>query len=231
MKYGAVIFDLFGTLIDKFSLRESTTILHEMATVVSAPPDGFVRLWFDTFNDRGLGVFQRYEDNITYICQQLGVNPEDSQVKLAVKIDINFIKRMMKPRPYATEVLSYLKSNGCKTGLITNCGAEIPHLMNNLTFTSLLDVAVYSFAVRVQKPDPRIYQITVERLAVRPEDCLYVGDGDSQELSGASQVGMHPVLIRDPEEDINDVHRVDYEAEEWDGPVICTLKEVIDMVQ
>ena len=41
---------------------------------------------------------------------------------------------------------------------------------------------------------------------------------------------MHPVLIRNPYEDSTDVHRVNAEAAEWDGPVISSLKEVLALV-
>jgi len=53
MKYSAVIFDLFGTLIHKFPLQEHKRVLSKMASVVSVPPDDFIRLWFDTFDERG----------------------------------------------------------------------------------------------------------------------------------------------------------------------------------
>jgi len=92
-------------------------------------------------------------------------------------------------------------------------------------------VAVLSSSAGVKKPDPRIYQLAVEQLAVEPKDCLYIGDGDSQELTGAAQVGMHPVLIRVPDEDSTDVYRVDAEAEDWDGPVISSLKEVLPLLE
>ena len=52
MKYQAVIFDLFGTLIDNFSLREHQSVLAQMASVLSAPPDDFTRLWFETSDHR-----------------------------------------------------------------------------------------------------------------------------------------------------------------------------------
>jgi len=44
MKYEAVIFDLFGTLVDMFSFAKHQRVLSEMAATVSAPPDNFARL-------------------------------------------------------------------------------------------------------------------------------------------------------------------------------------------
>ena len=229
MKYKAVIFDLFGTLVDNLSVREYESIMRQMASVLSAPADDFERLWFDTFNKRATGVFQSTEATIEYICQQLGVHLEDTQIKLAARIMFDFIARSMTPRPDAIEVISSLKSEGYKTGLITDCSSDAPRTWENTPFAPLIDVAVFSCSEGVRKPAPRIYQLAVERLAVRPETCLYVGDGSSQELTGASQVGMHPVLIRVPYEDSADTHRLD--REEWDDPVISSLKDVLTLVE
>ena len=229
MKYEAVIFDLFGTLIYKFRLREHMRILSKMASVVSVPPDDFIRLWFDTFNERGLGIFTSIEANVEYICHKIGAKPENDQIELAAHINLEYAARAINPLPDATEVLSYLKSHGYKTGLISNCSSAIPEIVKNIPFAPLIDVSVYSALVGIQKPDPRIYQLAVEQLAVESKDCLYIGDGDSQELTGASKVGMWPVLLRFPDEDSTDVHRVDAEMDVWDGPVISSLKQVLTL--
>ena len=56
-----------------------------------------------------------------------------------------------------------------------------------------------------------------------PAACLYVGDGAYGELSGAAAVGMHPILIRDPDEQEEMLRP---EAEEWTEGSIGTLLEV-----
>lgn len=76
------------------------------------------------------------------------------------------------------------------------------------------------------KPEPRIFQIAIERLAVEPGDCLYIADGIGQELTSASQIGMQAVLIRVSGEDSYDPYR-----EDWNGPVISSLTEVLDLVE
>jgi putative hydrolase of the HAD superfamily len=70
--------------------------------------------------------------------------------------------------------------------------------------------------------------MATEKLKVKPEDCLYIGDGSSRELTGALKVGMHPVWLRIPEEINENNFRID--QEEWDGVIISELKEVLDLV-
>jgi putative hydrolase of the HAD superfamily len=101
-------------------------------------------------------------------------------------------------------------------------------LWENTGLKSFFEVTIFSCAVGIKKPDPRIYHMALEKLKVKPQHCLYVGDGSSYELTGALRVGMHPVWIRIPDER-EDNFRID--EEDWDGPVISSLKEVLDLLQ
>lgn len=228
MKYHAVIFDLFGTLVDNFSFQEYEQMLSEMAAVLSVPRHDFVRLWVSTFDERATGFFETTEANIEHICQTLGLKVEANHIAIATQIRFDFTRRALTPRHDAVETLAQLKATGCKIGLISDCSSEVPFLWRDTPFAPLMDATIFSCVVGLTKPDPRIYQLTRELLGVIAQDCLYVGDGSSRELTGASQVGMHAVLIRVPYEDTNDAYRLD--AEEWKGPAISTLKDVLRMV-
>jgi putative hydrolase of the HAD superfamily len=163
-----------------------------------------------------------------HICQKLGVSVADAQVKQASQIRFNYTLRSVKPRPDALETLAFLKAEGYKTGLISDCSTEVPTIWKETPLAPLIDVAVFSCVAGVKKPDPRIYQVAIERLGDEPQKCLYIGDGSSQELTGALKAGMYPVLIRVPYEAGEDAYRID--EEEWHGAVISSLKEVLSLL-
>ena len=75
---------------------------------------------------------------------------------------------------------------------------------------------------------PQIYQLATNQLGVKPQECLYIGDGSSRELSGAKQAGMNPILIRTLDAPA-DAYQI--EAEEWNGLTISSLKEVLELVK
>jgi len=229
MKYTAVIFDLFGTLVDNFSRREYESVLTEMASVLSVPPGDFIRLWFDLGDQRMMGILPSPEGNIEYICRELGVQPPETAGKQAARIRYAFTRRFVVPRPDAIRVLTRLKSEGYKTGLISDCSSETTTVWEDTAFPPLFDATVFSCLAGVRKPDPAIYLLATEQLAVRPEECLYIGDGSSHELTGAANVGMHPVLIRVPYEDEPGTYRID--PEQWDGPRISSLTEVLALLE
>ena len=225
MQCKAVIFDLFGTLIDNYSLQEHKRVLSEMAAALCAPHDEFVRLWLTSFDQRATGVYATTQANIEHVCRVLGLRPQPGQVAAAAEVRLDFTWRHLVPRSGALETLARFRSAGHKIGLISDCSSEVPTLWKDTPFAPLVDVPVFSCAVGMKKPDPLIYRLACERLAVAPQDCLYVGDGSSRELTGAAEVGTHPVLIRVPHEDGQDAHRLD--PEEWQGPTISELAEVL----
>jgi len=229
MKYKAVIFDLFGTLVDMFPLQDYESMLSEMADILSVSPEDFTRLWIETVNERFTGVLPTIESNIEHICQILGISLGTSQTTAAARIRYEFTRRLFTPRLNTIETLIQLKEAGCKIGLISDCSSEIPLLWPNTPFASVVDAPIFSCAVGFTKPDPHIYWLACKRLAIVPQDCLYVGDGGSHELTGASQIGMHTVLIRTPYKDGYDSYRPD--AKRWQGPVISTLKDILAFIE
>ena len=227
-KYDAVIFDLFGTLIDNFSLAEHEQVLSAMATVVGADHTEFVHLWLQTFDQRATGAFASTEANIAYVCQLLKLSPKPEAVALAAQTRITFTEKALVPRSDALAILTILKEKGHKLGLITDCSSEVPAIWDASPFAALIDVPVFSCAVGMRKPDPRIYRRACTALAADPQRCLYVGDGGSHELSGALRVGLDPVLIQQPKGTEHDAHRID--SEEWSGPTISSLSDVLGLV-
>jgi len=229
MKYQAVIFDLFGTLIENFVRTEYENVLAEMASILNTPFRDFQRIWLDSFPERVTGVHATQKESIEYICHKLNVSVTEAQVDHAFRVRLDYTKRSMIPRRDALETLSYLKTKGYKLGLISDCSGEIPIVWESTPLAPFFQVTVFSCVAGIKKPDPRIYHLATDELKVRPQDCLYVGDGSSQELTGAKKVGMHPVLIRDPDESV-DAHYIDRE-EDWAGPRIASLKEVLSLLE
>jgi putative hydrolase of the HAD superfamily len=132
----------------------------------------------------------------------------------------------MIPRPDAAVVLSALKQKQHKLGLISDCASETVVFWENIPIRPFFDTVVFSCVAGVKKPDPRIYHLALERLKVKPQDCLYVGDGSSHELTGARKVGMHPVQIHVPGEIVYFL-----DEDDWDGPPISSLSEILDLVE
>jgi putative hydrolase of the HAD superfamily len=221
MRYSAVIFDLFGTLVYSFSIEEHRRALSDMAAALSIPERDFARMWSKTYHKRSRGAFPSIEANIEHICRSLKVEVSPAKIEAAAVMRTELTRRALTPRPDAVKTLSTLKASGRKIGLISNCSPETPSLWEKTPFAPLIDLPIFSCAVGYAKPEVRIYLLACERLEVRPEECLYIGDGADGELSGAKAAGMHPVRILAPYENPA--------REEWQGPTISELIELLSL--
>jgi putative hydrolase of the HAD superfamily len=74
-----------------------------------------------------------------------------------------------------------------------------------------------------------MYATAAARLGVPAEACVYVGDGSYEELRGAAQIGMHPVLKRVDLGDVYDPNRD--EVKRWKGTAITTIAEIIGFIE
>jgi putative hydrolase of the HAD superfamily len=228
MKFEAVFFDLFGTLVDDFGSSVGQ-MHHEMAAALAVPYEPFMQFWGQTAKMRIIGVFDSVEANIEYVCDAMKASPQAEQIERTVEIRMQYIRKALQPRPHAINTPSELKNQGYKIGLLSNCSIEIPILWQETAFADLFDTAIFSSRERLKKPDSRIYHLACERLGVMPETCLYIADGEDYELTAAGTVGLHPVLIRTPSQK-ND-GRLHQEAREWQGATIASLVEVLQHVK
>lgn len=227
MKIEAVIFDLFGTLVDDFV--SSVGQMHEeMAAALAVPYQQFMALWRQTAEMRIIGAFDSVEANIKYACNAMKTNPRAEQIEKAVEVRMKCIRRALQPRPDAIHTAGRLKTEGYRTGLISNCSIEIPILWHETDFANIIDTPIFSCRERVKKPDARIYQIACERLDVIPEASLYIADGEDGELTAADKVGLRAVLIRSPSHNDDRLHE---EAKAWQGATISSLPELLELAR
>ena len=224
MGYQAVVFDLFGTLIDNLSRSGHESILAEMAETIGVDAAAFTEEWVASVRDRMAGRLGTVEENIQAICRRLGATPAADGLHRAVAYKLTYTRRTLAPRDGALECLAELRRAGLKTGLVTDCSSEVPRIWRETDLADLIDAPVFSYTEGLKKPDPRIYHRACDRLGVGPRECLYVGDGSSFELSGAAQVGMTPVRIRVEYEEHGDTYRLDDES--WHGRSVARLTEV-----
>ncbi|MGH2663519.1 MAG: HAD family hydrolase [Actinomycetota bacterium] len=97
--------------------------------------------------------------------------------------------------PDAVPVLERLRKADLTLGLISNFEAWLERLLEALEVGHYFDVTVISGVEGVEKPDPRIFRIALERAGVEAEHSVYVGDHPVFDVQAASEAGMVAVLV------------------------------------
>ncbi len=111
MKYSAVIFDLFGTLVDFGPPGEYERSITAMDNVLAAAKEDFQRLWTDTYRLRFTGEHPDTGHSIKYICSELGLKATDDQIQRAAQVRLNFSSRSPIPRDDVPDTLRWYKTS------------------------------------------------------------------------------------------------------------------------
>ncbi len=225
-RYDAVIFDLFGTLIDNVSMDSYAPALVEMARAVAIEPETFSRTWRDESlsRQRSTGQLKSPEEMVHACCDRIDRKPSARAVHAAAEIRRKMYADWVVPRPGVIETLERIGQAGLKIGLMSGCTAEVPRLWESTEMHRCVDVALFSCDLGLSKPDPAFYAEAIRRLGVSPDRCLYVGDGADNELTGAVEAGMDAVLFCAPHE--RSVVMARAQGRNWMGKTVTDIRQV-----
>lgn len=99
------------------------------------------------------------------------------------------------PEPRAAPALRLARERGLRAAVISNSNGSVRSILESLGLARHLEFVLDSFEVGVEKPDPRIFGLALERAGVRPAEAVYVGDLYSVDVRGARGAGMGAVLL------------------------------------
>ena len=215
MRYRAVIFDLWQTLVP-WPVEGAQRMYDGLAAHFGAEPDRFRDVWLRGRRERELGPM---EPHLRSLADELGF---EGDIVAAATLRRDWTLEHLVPRPDAVPTLEELRRRGHLLGMISACSQEVPDVWERTPFGGLFDSTVFSCSVGVSKPDPRIYDIAREELGVEAGDCLFVGDGANDELPGAERAGMTALQLRPPGEPLTE------EGERWTGAYVERLSDVLD---
>ena len=111
----------------------------------------------------------------------------------------------LEPNPPMIELMRELRDEGHRMALLTNNVREWEPLWRSmLPVDEIFELVVDSAFVGCRKPDPEIYEITLDRLGLAASSCLFVDDV-ADNCEGARALGMTAVHFRDNEQAIGEV--------------------------
>ncbi|WP_426446481.1 HAD family hydrolase [Paenibacillus sp. S-38] len=190
----AVFFDLFETLITEYKngvCKVRRAADPESRSRIGLTQSEFRREWNARHAQRMTGEYPGYHAVLRDICSHHGLGyPEETVQAMYEERVAEKAAAFGEIGEDVRELLRQLKVRGLRIGLISNCTEEEVTAWGGCGLASYFDTVVFSYETGLAKPDPKIYELGCSRLGVRPEDCLFVGDGGSKELEGAGAAGM-----------------------------------------
>lgn len=97
---------------------------------------------------------------------------------------------------HTVPLLKELKKRGLLVGVITNGPSYLQnHKMDESGLREYCDIVVVSGDLGIHKPSPEIFELTAERLGLKCEECVYVGDHPINDIQGALSAGMSAIRM------------------------------------
>ena len=183
-------FDLFFTLVTS----RSHVYGHEMDYLDITPEE-----WERCVIDSGayLGRVTQPLDVVREFVRQSGIHVAHSVLEQMCERRVARVREIVtRVEPEILETLRELRRRGHRLCLISNADAIDALHWRDSPLAPLFGEAIFSCDVHMVKPDPAIYLLAAQKMAAAPEDCIFVGDGGSDELMGAKRAGMRTIQAR-----------------------------------
>jgi len=98
------------------------------------------------------------------------------------------------------KLIRELHQDSCKIGLLSNAFSNMRGLLSlDWQIVDIFDAIVISAEVGIVKPDPRIYQLTVDALAVAPEQAVFIDDF-IENIEAARDLSLQTIYFKSPEQ-------------------------------
>lgn len=131
------------------------------------------------------------------ILEQAGITPGDATA--AALAELHAYHQQSNLWDYMPDdvlpSLRALRSLGLQLVVVSNANGTVQALAERLGLTECVSCVLDSFVEKVEKPDPRFFEIALDRSGARRESTIHVGDLYEVDVIGARAAGIMPVLF------------------------------------
>ncbi|HEY7514977.1 MAG TPA: HAD family hydrolase [Vicinamibacteria bacterium] len=91
--------------------------------------------------------------------------------------------------------LRRMRGLGLRLAVVSNANGTVRALFDRVGLRPLVDLVLDSWEEKVEKPDPRFFELALGRMDARPDTTVHVGDLYEADVRGARAAGIEPVLL------------------------------------
>jgi len=209
-----VIFDFGGVLGHPQDPERAAT----MASLCGLPMERFRLLYArDRLElDRGTLTAEHYWGRIL---QEAGVA---SSPELVERIEREDALGWTRVNQRVVDWSDELRGAGYRTAILSNMPTDKLSFMRasgRMGWIGNFEAVIFSCDVALVKPEPAIYRLCLEMLAVTPGECIFLDDSPVN-VEGARAVGINALLFRSAEESAVELRS------QWRLPVKCLVDGV-----
>jgi HAD superfamily hydrolase (TIGR01509 family) len=196
-----VFLDAGGVLVNPSWSRVSETLarhgVHVGAAALASAEPHAKRLIDTTETIRATNDQQRGWTYFNLVLTQAGVALSDATVAALAELHA-YHQQFNLWESVPGEVrpaLAALRARGFQLVVVSNANGALHRAFDRLGLTGDVDVIFDSHLEGVEKPDPRFFQIALDRSGAHAETTMHVGDLFHVDVAGARAAGITPALL------------------------------------
>ncbi len=178
-----IIFDV-GMVLADFCWEK---VMHELGfsgEIFERLADATVRS--DAWRDYDRSLISDEEILASFIANAPGLEKE-------IRLFWDHMADTIERYPYAEDWVGSLKEEGYHCYILSNYSKRTFELTKEkLTFLKRVDGALFSWQVKLNKPEPEIYRTLLERYQLKPEECVFLDDS-LDNVNAARNMGIHAI--------------------------------------
>ena len=191
MNIKSVVFDAYGTLFDVNSAAE------KCKEKIGDSWEGFANFWRTTqLEYTWLRSLMKKHKNFWQITEDsLDKSMETFQIDKSLRNDLLSLYKELSPYPEVKNVLENLKKKSFKLAILSNGTPELlNHLVKSSDLENLFDDIFSVEEVKIYKPDPKVYDIPVNKYKVTKGEITFLS-ANTWDVSGAGNYGYNSIWV------------------------------------
>ena len=187
----AIVFDAYGTLFDVNSAAEKSK------DKIGNKWENFANFWRTTqLEYTWLRSLMKKHKNFWQITEDsLDKSMETFQIDKSLRNDLLSLYKELSPYPEVKNVLENLKKKSFKLAILSNGTPELlNHLVKSSDLENLFDDIFSVEEVRIYKPDPKVYDIPVNKYKVTKGEITFLS-ANTWDVSGAGNYGYNSIWV------------------------------------
>lgn len=203
----AVIFDYIGTLVNckGYTMEASKENLYSalISEGLNFSKTNFLEAYDLAHEKYRIIRFEQLREitNAVWVAEALSnlgfkVNADDYRIKRALNVFFKAYVDTFELRDCAKKLLKQAQRK-CKVGLISNF-THAPVIYSSLRLlgiSTFFNSVVVSNEVGWRKPSSHIFQNALNRLQIKAEEAVYIGDSPIEDIKGAKQAGLKTIFV------------------------------------
>ena len=218
MKPKAIVFDAYGTLFDVNSAAE------RCKNKLGNKWENFANFWRTTqLEYTWLRSLMKKHKNFWQITEDsLDKSMETFQIDTSLRNDLLSLYKKLSPYPEVKNVLENLKNKSFKLAILSNGTPELlNYLVKSSDLENLFDDIFSVEEVKIYKPDPKVYDIPVNKYKVSKGEITFLS-ANTWDVSGAGNYGYNSIWVN---RNNSVFDKLDYKPKNE----IKNLKQLIDL--